>query len=72
MESNPAARDFVADTFAYFKFIGFTSESAGLLDKAGVSGPDDGFVPLSNARATAELIQKGRGLRFWEREKMFT
>ncbi len=46
---HPAARDFVADAFAHMKFIGHVPAAKALLDKAGVAGPDAGFVALDKA-----------------------
>jgi catalase len=64
----PAARDFVADAYAHCKFIGHVAAAAPLLDAAGVaSRMDDGFVAIDDDGA-AQLLERCRDLRFWERE----
>src|SRR6266566_3820793 len=51
----PAARDFVTDAYAHYKFIGYTGDAAPLLDATGISElRDAGFIELSgNGSATS-------------------
>ena len=68
LADQPAARDFVADTFAHSKFIGYVAAAAPLLEAAGVAARvDDGFVPIDTDGA-AQLLERCRDLRYWERE----
>jgi catalase len=68
LADQPAARDFVADAFAHCKFIGYVAAATPLLEAAGVAARiDDGFVPLDTDGA-AQLLERCRDLRFWERE----
>jgi len=64
----PAARDFVADAYTHYKFIGFTDGAAKLFVKAGVPAVlDEGFVPLRNAKDAKRFVAALRELRFWDR-----
>jgi catalase len=64
----PAARDFVADAHAHYKFVAFTEAAAPLFAKAGLDGSlDDGFRPLAAPEDAAAFIEACRALRFWER-----
>jgi catalase len=64
----PAARDFVADAHAHYKFVAFTEAAAPLFAKAGLDGSlDDGFRPLAVLEDAAAFIEACRALRFWER-----
>ncbi|HVY14140.1 MAG TPA: catalase [Rhodopila sp.] len=62
------ARDFVADAFAHAKFIGYTQAAAPLLQRAGVTEPDDGVMTLASAADASAFLGKCRALRFWPRE----
>jgi catalase len=65
---DPAARDFVADAFAHFKFIGHTEAATTLLAKAGVpANHDDGLFALKKPGDCSEFIAACRQLRFWAR-----
>jgi catalase len=65
----PAARDFVTDAYAHYKFIGYTSDAAPLLDATGVSElRDGGCIELGSNGSAASFISACRRLRFWERE----
>lgn len=65
----PAARDFVTDAYAHYKFIGYTNDAAPLLDATGVSElRDDGFIELSGNGSAEGFLSACRQLRFWERE----
>ncbi|MGV3526263.1 MAG: catalase [Candidatus Sericytochromatia bacterium] len=63
----PAARDFVSDAFAHFKFMGHNAEAQVLLNKAGVS-PDDGCLSLASATDAQAFVTACRSLRHWPRE----
>ena len=63
----PAARDFVADAFAHRKFIAYAAAAAPLLEKAGVSHLDEGFIPLNKAGDCDGFVAACRKLRFWDR-----
>src|SRR6266566_1366340 len=65
----PAARDFVTDAYAHYKFIGYTSDAAPLLDATGVSElRDGGFIELGGNGSAEGFLTACRQLRFWERE----
>ena len=64
----PAARDFMTDAYAHYKFIGYTGDAAPLFEAAGLSRlMDDGFVSLDEITA-AEFISRCAKLRFWSRQ----
>jgi catalase len=68
LADQPTARDFVADAFAHCKFIGYVAAARPLLEAAGVAERmDDGFVPIGTDGA-AQLLERCRDVRFWERE----
>jgi catalase len=65
-----AARDFVSDAFAHFKFIAYVEEALPIFDKAGISDElDDGCVQLANKASVTAFIKQCGELRFWEREE---
>ena len=65
----PAARDFVTDAYAHYKFIGYTTGTAPLLEANGVSElRDGGFIEFSGNGSAEGFISACRQLRFWERE----
>jgi catalase len=64
----PSARDFVADAYAHYKFVGYTPAATPLFAKAGL--PDDldrGFVKLGTTADAKAFLSACRGLRFWDR-----
>src|ERR1700712_5376593 len=64
----PPARDFVADAYAHYKFIGFTAAAGKLFAKAGVPEDlDDGFLPLRSAKDAKTFVAALSNLRFWDR-----
>ena len=64
----PAARDFVADAYAHYKFVGFTEPAAALFAKAGLEPElDAGFVRIKGTEDAAALLTRCRDLRFWNR-----
>ncbi len=65
---HPAARDFVTDAFAHFKFIGYVPESLPLFDATGLSSQmDGGFIELDGGRTATDFVAQCRQLRFWDR-----
>jgi len=66
--SMPAARDFVADAFAHYKFCGHTEAAASLFRKAGLPDAlDGGFLPLNTPAECSAFLAACAQLRFWER-----
>lgn len=65
----PAARDFVADAFAHYKFVLFTEPARLLFKKAGL--PDDldsGFMPFDKKANAKSFVETCAKLRFWDRD----
>jgi catalase len=67
---SPAARDFVSDAFAHYKFIGLTKDSDDLVRAAGLEPlRDDGFLELGEgANSAAAFFESCTALRFWQRQ----
>jgi len=64
----PAARDFVADAYAHYKFIGFSAPAAKLMVKAGVPEDlDEGIISLDAEKDAKAFIKRCADLRFWDR-----
>ena len=64
----PPARDFVADAYAHYKFVGFTAAASGLFAKAGLpEALDDGFIQLKAAKDAKPFVTTLARLRFWDR-----
>ncbi|MGD9511896.1 MAG: hypothetical protein AB7I59_25600 [Geminicoccaceae bacterium] len=70
LAGNSAPRDFVADAFAHFKFIGHHSAAEPLLSKAGLDSAerDGGCLRLDRTEDVAAFLTACRELRFWQRE----
>ena len=65
----PAARDFVTDAYAHFKFIGCGSAAAALLEATGIDATsDDGMIEVSDGAAVEPFLTRCRELRFWDRQ----
>jgi catalase len=65
---HPAARDFVTDAFAHFKFIGYAPEAMPLFEATGLSSQmDGGFIELDGGRTVTDFVAQCRQLRFWDR-----
>jgi catalase len=62
------ARDFVNDAYAHAKFIGHAETAQPLFDKAGLTEPDGGFIPLRSGEDVAAFLKAFGALRFWARE----
>ncbi|MGY2048363.1 catalase [Methylobacterium sp. JK268] len=62
------ARDFVSDAYAHAKFIAFAPTAKPLFDKAGLSAPDEGCIPLSGPKDVAGFLTACASLRYWPRE----
>jgi catalase len=64
----PPARDFVADAYAHYKFVGFSDPATKLFAKVGLPDDlDDGFFPLAAAADVQAFIAACGALRFWDR-----
>ena len=66
--AEPAARDFVADAFAYMKFIGHTPAAAALFEKAGLpENRDHGFITINGESDCSAFVTACRKVRYWDR-----
>jgi hypothetical protein len=64
----PAARDLVADAFAYMKFIGHTPAAVALLEKAGLpENRDHGFITINGESDCSAFVTACRKVRYWDR-----
>jgi catalase len=64
----PPARDFVADAYAHYKFVGFSEPARKLFAKAGLPDDlDDGFFALAKPADAKAFIAACADLRFWDR-----
>jgi catalase len=64
----PPARDFVADAYAHYKFVGFVGPAAKLFAKVGLPEDlDEGFIALRSPRDVKSFVARLRELRFWDR-----
>lgn len=67
--AEPAARDFVADAFAHYKFIAYNAAAIPLFETAGIPLKlDDGFIKLSSTDGASRFLRKCAALRFWSRQ----
>jgi catalase len=62
------AKDFLSDAYAHAKFIGYVDTAKPLMDKAGLTDMDAGFIALKAPADAKKFVQACRKLRFWERE----
>jgi catalase len=68
LASSAAARDFVTDAYAHYKFIGHSADAEPLFAAAGLSQlRDDGFIQLGDGRKATDFVTACRELRFWDR-----
>ncbi len=64
----PPARDFVADAYAHYKFIGFTEPALKLMQKAALPEDlDDGIIKLNVEKDAKAFVKECASLRFWDR-----
>jgi catalase len=64
----PPARDFVADAYAHYKFIGFTDPALKLMQKAGLPDDlDDAIIALNREADAKAFLKRCAELRFWDR-----
>jgi catalase len=70
LAEDKTAKDFVSDAFGHGKFIGYTSEAAPLLQRAGVTADDldEGTIELGTADQVTEFLDALGELRVWARE----
>lgn len=69
----PAARDFIADAFAHFKFIAYGKEVAPIFQKIGLEEDlDEGCILLNDNSAIKQFMKHCGQLRFWKRENIET
>ncbi|MEO8130644.1 MAG: catalase, partial [Bryobacteraceae bacterium] len=65
---NGSVKDFISDAFAHLKFIGWVPAAMPLFEKAGIAGDmDEGFIKLTDAKATADFVAACRKVRLWKR-----
>lgn len=65
----PAAKDFVSDAFAHFKFLAYSPEVKPLLTKAGIAEDlDEGCVELSSTKSIKAFFEACKDVRHWTRE----
>ena len=62
------AKDFLNDAYAHAKFIGYVDTAMPLMEKAGLTDLDEGFIALRSQADAKSFIQACRKLRFWDRE----
>ena len=68
LSGNAAARDFVTDAYAHYKFIGHCADAEPLFAAAGLSPlRDGGFIQLGDGRKATDFVTACRELRFWDR-----
>lgn len=62
----PSARDFVADAFAHFKYIGVGQHAQPMLDRAGVQ-TDDGCLTLLDPKSAKKFVELCKRHRYFDR-----
>ncbi|WP_405283053.1 catalase [Gaopeijia maritima] len=69
LASMPAARGFLSDALAHFKFIGWVEEAEPLFQRVGAEiGGDDGQIAVGGDDGAGSFVEACRSLRFWDRE----
>lgn len=68
LKNLPAARDFVADAFAHFKFIAYSQEAIALIKKVGIEDELDQGCLLLTEKNMNRFVTICHHLRFWQRE----
>jgi catalase len=66
LATSAAARSFVTDAYAHYKFVGHSAEALPLFEAAGVSRTDAGFIELE-AGGAADFLATCGALRYWGR-----
>jgi catalase len=68
LANDPAARDFISDSYAHSKFIAYVESALPLIKAAlGDRDLDAGFVKIGAAKDVIKFVETCRRLRFWER-----
>jgi catalase len=68
LAGQPAARDFVSDAFAHFKFIAYTAGARRLFEAVGLGSKlDDGCVQLNGDGGAEQFLTQCRQVRHWQR-----
>jgi catalase len=68
--SAPAARNFIDDAYAHFKFIGYVDAVKPLFEKLGLLEElDKGCSHLKTAADAKKFVNQLKKIRFWEREE---
>jgi len=68
LASRPPARDFLADSLAHWKFIGYVDTVGPLFAQVSAEmGGDEGQIDLSGGESGEVFVEKCRGHRFWDR-----
>lgn len=70
LQKEPAARNFVADAFAHYKFIAYVKEAIPLFEKAGINDELDGGCIQLAENNIDQFVNLCGQLRFWDREKI--
>ena len=66
--NDPSARDFIADAYAYSKFVAYARSVLPLLKATlGDRELDEGFIEIKTAREVTVFLKSCRQLRFWKR-----
>ena len=69
--AEPAARDFVADAFAYMKFIGHTPAAVALFGKAGLpENRGHGFITINGESDCSAFVTACRKVRYWNPHRL--
>jgi catalase len=68
IEAEPAVRDFLADAYAHYKFIGYTRAASDLIARAAPDGGlDEGCLELGSRGSATAFLEACRKLRYWDR-----
>ncbi|MGB3179871.1 MAG: catalase [Cyclobacteriaceae bacterium] len=66
----PPAREFVANSYAHYKFVAYNEAALPLFEKTGLpKNLDKGFMNLSNGSSGADFLEACKKLRFWDRKE---
>lgn len=68
LAKEPAARDFISDAIAHYKFIAYSAGGKSLLKELHLEDKiDDGFTDISKPGDAKTFLTECRKLRFWDR-----